>query len=286
MIAFSLMDSQDLTNQLIVTGPTCDEQKVASSPSSSQTIIHRCQEFGPFDILCGRGRVPKSLVGNRRFHQHIMKCLEEYVNLRSKLDKSNFIRSISDELSNDIGFRFLKKKTGSSSATPVTSSDYIELTQQEIYDKVGHTIRDLALKHYGSASIQRVTKSPSSTSYASSKASKMMKKQNAKNRPRPPPQQKQQSLMFVNGNDAPSSSSSSVTSSSASTYTSSYAAMEPQSCSIIPEELSITFTSSDACWNGPILDDFAESYLLAFCDVLCHEGSQDLFEPLPITWNM
>ena len=250
MIAFDLMETQDYTNKLIVNNINnrTGEQKL------SPTSIHRRHVWGELDVLCGRGRVPKGLVGNRRFQQHIMESTQMYTNLRSKQEKSSLIRSIAHHLRHNIGFRFLKKKTNKRAYTFIkrqqlkstngaSTSDFVELNEQEIYDKVGHSIRDLALKEYGSATIQRAAKYPS-----------------------------------AEWDDECSNDEGSTI--SVSSLASCRSNPKASACDF-PSEAHPT-TSTSSMTENPILDKHAEQYLLALCDISNFDEESD---PLPVTWN-
>ena len=154
--------------------------------------------LGDLDVLCGRGRVAQNLVGNQRFHTLIRSKLETYVNQRSKQDKSILIKTIASHCVTELGFRFLKKSNNasrkkllqppnqqqsskaSSAMSHLQLSQYVTLEDAEIYDKVGHALRDLAIKKYGTVLVHKDQVNGNSKSKKSTKASSSKKHQKKK----------------------------------------------------------------------------------------------------------
>ena len=148
----------------------------SAAADDSSVATDDCGELqlGPLDCLCGRGRVARNLEGNRRFQSEISRFVEEYVKLKTKQDKSIFIRHVMGHLCEEIGFRFVKKPAGrrttrlkdyhsikkesnkvdNNNDTKI-QDEYVELDAKEIYEKVGHSLRDLSVKLYGAKSSLR-----------------------------------------------------------------------------------------------------------------------------------
>ena len=91
----------------------------------------------PYDILCGRNRNSFNNIGNRRFRITINMNVEKYNALRSRHERSKFIASLAHTMRYEVGFRFLKKKSGKTSET-------IDLSDDEVRAKIGHALRDLS----------------------------------------------------------------------------------------------------------------------------------------------
>ncbi|CAJ1937962.1 unnamed protein product [Cylindrotheca closterium] len=91
----------------------------------------------PYDILCGRNRNSFNNIGNRRFRITINMNVEKYNALRSRHERSKFIASLAHTMRYEVGFRFLKKKSGKNSET-------IDLSDDEVRAKIGHALRDLS----------------------------------------------------------------------------------------------------------------------------------------------
>ena len=260
---FTTTDSMNLTDLIIgiTTSSTIRRtsfQQQQQQQSSNQQQKQQ-QKLGPLDVVCGRGRVAQTLAGNQRFQKVIDQHLEQYVTFQTKQDKSNLIRYVAQVCCEEIGFQFLKKQSGqsrkqkgsssssSSLAAKKMSNDYIKLDEQEIVNKIGHSFRDAALK---------LKKGNSSNSSISSTAKKEQKqKQN---------EQSTELCYYVDcssdndeNDDETSVITSSTTFSESSSIDSQHSWMyetviEPEP--LLPKRIS-----------EPILDNFAEQYLLNLC---------------------
>eukprot|EP00526_Cylindrotheca_closterium_P013946 CAMPEP_0113631676 /NCGR_PEP_ID=MMETSP0017_2-20120614/16461_1 /TAXON_ID=2856 /ORGANISM="Cylindrotheca closterium" /LENGTH=346 /DNA_ID=CAMNT_0000542195 /DNA_START=62 /DNA_END=1102 /DNA_ORIENTATION=+ /assembly_acc=CAM_ASM_000147 len=91
----------------------------------------------PYDIMCGRNRNSFNNIGNRRFRITINMNVEKYNALRSRHERSKFIANLAHTMRYEVGFRFLKKKSGKNSET-------VDLTDEEVRAKIGHALRDLS----------------------------------------------------------------------------------------------------------------------------------------------
>ena len=177
MIPINLTTNEQLTNKLIVVQNVAEDDdtsnKAAAAAAASATEAAAATStttvaLKELDVLCGRGRVAQKLVGNRNFHAVIESHLDTYIHQTTKQDKSNYIRCIGQKCVQDIGFRFVKKRNKGSRSkslvSPTTTGpqgdEYVILDTQEIYDKVGHALRDLAMKKYGSALTRKRQQQP------------------------------------------------------------------------------------------------------------------------------
>jgi hypothetical protein len=86
------------------------------------------------DILCGRGKAHAKHPGNIVFMEEIRASLKEYTNAGSRIEKSVMVTSVVNAII-DAGMRFLKYDT--------QFNQYVELSSDRAYQKVGHAIRDL-----------------------------------------------------------------------------------------------------------------------------------------------
>jgi hypothetical protein len=104
-----------------------------------QSVNHSVNELelGPYDVLCGRRKDSFNHVGNRRFRVIISLNLQRYINSPTRFDRSDMILSLVRELRDKVGVRFLKKK----------GSKFVELSEKECREKVGHALRDTAAQH-------------------------------------------------------------------------------------------------------------------------------------------
>ena len=203
--------------------------------------------------------------------------LEQYVTFQTKHDKSNLIRYVAQVCCEEIGFQFLKKQSGqsrkqkgsSSSLAKKMSNDYIKLDEQEIVNKIGHSFRDAALK---------LKKGNSGNNSISSIAKKEQQQQKQK-------QQNEQSTELgyyvdcCSDNDNDNDDETSViTSSTTFSESSSIDSQHSWMYETVIEHVPI----QQKRISEPILDNFAEQYLLNLCAQ--QEGDDDdcSMEPMSI----
>ena len=122
-----------------------------TSPPQSQVA-----DVGPYDVLCGRDREAFNNVGNRRFRVTVSMALDSYVNAKSRQDKGLVIVSIINKIRGN-GGKFIKWK----------KDRYVELTEKQMKEKVGHCLRDLSAARDGGG------RASASSSYKGSVASSM-----------------------------------------------------------------------------------------------------------------
>lgn len=121
--------------------PTIKAKKRPSSGSSGMTRIHS-SNLGPYDVICGRCVNAYNNVGNRRFRVTIRMNFTKYQANPSRQGRSLLFVSLVHFLKNEVGVRFFK---------PIRDKQrnqqgkwYIEMTEKEARDKVGHAFRDMA----------------------------------------------------------------------------------------------------------------------------------------------
>ena len=91
-------------------------------------------QLQPYDVVCGRNSSAFNHVGNRRFRFSMMMNLQRYMDAPTREEKTKIINSLVRFLQDDVGCRFLTK---------VDSSTYATMTNKQIREKVGHSLRDL-----------------------------------------------------------------------------------------------------------------------------------------------
>ena len=101
--------------------------------------------LGPYDILCGRCTAAFNNVGNRRFRVTIALNLDRYMKAPTRHDKTAVVISIVRILKGDVGARFLRKE----------GDEYVELTDKQAKEKVGHCLRDMVANHQQERRIER-----------------------------------------------------------------------------------------------------------------------------------
>jgi uncharacterized protein (DUF1330 family) len=109
-------------------------------PSTSRSVL------GPYDVICGRNKTAFNNIGNRRFRFTIALNLPQFVNAKSRKDKSSVIEKIK-EVVHQSGGKFLmmqdeqQELTGDD--TPVV---WTELNTKQTHLKIGHALRDAERK--------------------------------------------------------------------------------------------------------------------------------------------
>jgi hypothetical protein len=104
--------------------------------------------LGPNDILCGRCKMSFNHVGNQHFRATISLNLHQYLDARSRHEKSAIIVSLVRMLRNESGTRFLKN----------TKQGLVELSEKQAREKVGHALRDMAVAKQQSTMTERTEK--------------------------------------------------------------------------------------------------------------------------------
>ena len=101
----------------------------------------------PFDICSGRGKKNWNLEGNVAFRSYIQTKVAEYIDARTKVEKTKVVVTILSSLRQQ-GFQFLKEGK---------DKRYYDIGDKEARDKVGHSLRDqvTALKQKSQKSQQQ-----------------------------------------------------------------------------------------------------------------------------------
>jgi hypothetical protein len=85
---------------------------------------------GPKDVICGRDKVAYNNPGNRCFRVAINANIKNYLNAKTRMDRTEMILGLVRELRFE-GVRFLKRK----------GAEFVELDEQQFRNKVGHALR-------------------------------------------------------------------------------------------------------------------------------------------------
>ena len=191
------MASPCSSSRLVEKGLVAPLSSSQQSPSDSERII---RQVGPYDILVGRSSECFNNIGNRRFRLTISLNMSEYINAKTRDDKSWVIASVLRKMRQEAGYRFLKKVTVASSTaeheevlssktktskTTTTKNKkimkkkkntgsnsgeishyYVEVSEKKMREKVGHALRDLSVQLLQP---QSTPKSPATSKSASSK---------------------------------------------------------------------------------------------------------------------
>ena len=266
-----------LTSRSSSTGTVAD----ASSSNANSSRLNRRQDLaqlGPLDCLCGRGRIARNIAGNVRFNEEIEKHLDSYVALSSKQDKSRFIHNVTRYLCNDIGFRFVKKPTGrraprrmsypgvTAAAAATTDTPFVELDEREIYEKVGHALRDIAVKRYGTASSKR----------------KRQREEGKTNSRTGVAQRLQQQKTPTYQNESNNNESNEYMRSFQRNVDNLVSPIMTGINSINPAT-NVGMAANPSSPGGSILDNLTRRHLLSQHN---HNEAVDLLEPLPVSWGI
>ena len=108
--------------------------------------------LGPYDVICGRGKLSFNNIGNRRFRMIIGMNGSKYNNINSRHWKGLFIRSLVDTFVNEIGAKYYKMDRNN-------TKQLIELTKTQRREKIGHALRDVVAFQESQQKLQRETMS-------------------------------------------------------------------------------------------------------------------------------
>ena len=89
-------------------------------------------QVGPNDVVCGRGKGSYNRPGNKKFRLMVQDHVQEYVQAKTKLDKSMVLSAIVEKVREENGGRFVKQKKGV----------WHEIGDEQAREKVGHAIRE------------------------------------------------------------------------------------------------------------------------------------------------
>ena len=122
----------------------------ALSNTSTKASLGMSFEPGAYDVVCGRGKGSYNRPGNKKFRALVATYIPQYMNARSKVDKSMILNSIIDKVRSftnpDTGrpaqfVKFSKKEGG-----------WTEIGDDLAREKVGHAMREaIAANDTGSA---------------------------------------------------------------------------------------------------------------------------------------
>ena len=121
------------TQQSASTCPIQTQQSAFAFPIQTQQSANTC-ELKDTDVICGRSKSAFEHIGNRRFRVTISIFLRRYLENTNRLDRSMLIYEIIDTV-HESGSRFLKESS---------NGEWVELSQKERRNKVGHALRDAA----------------------------------------------------------------------------------------------------------------------------------------------
>ena len=113
--------------------PIHTQQSAFAFPIQTQQSANTC-ELNDTDVICGRSKSAFEHIGNRRFRVTISIFLRRYLENTNRLDRSMLIYEIIDTV-HESGSRFLKESS---------NGEWVELSQKERRNKVGHALRDAA----------------------------------------------------------------------------------------------------------------------------------------------
>ena len=149
-----LVPSTVMVRTTMSSGRPQEQTATEVSPQESTHIVPR--ELTGYDILCGRNKLAFNHVGNRRFRVTISLFLNQYFQKPGRTDRSILILHILETI-HKAGGRFLKEETNShgndddsmsTSSSGSNSSYWVELSEKEQRNKIGHALRDAAAAYH------------------------------------------------------------------------------------------------------------------------------------------
>jgi hypothetical protein len=111
--------------------------KNVSAKKSLAMVTKSVHCLGPYDVICGRHKDAWNNVGNRRFRIIVALSVVKYIHAPTRAHKSTVIRDIVDTIHSS-GGRFLQQYKCRNAST------WEELDEKQMYDKVGHALRDMS----------------------------------------------------------------------------------------------------------------------------------------------
>lgn len=72
--------------------------RVSAGDATDETRLVDGFTPGPFDVICARGKTPRSHAGNIRMQELITELMDEYSSAKTKLDKSMIVTNVVDSV--------------------------------------------------------------------------------------------------------------------------------------------------------------------------------------------
>jgi len=130
-LGFSSMSPPAFLTKFQITLPSA----ITSMVSVDSTPLDEDYVPSDYDVVCGRGKGVYNKPGNRRFRAIVRTHVDEYVSMKSKIDKSQLLNRIIDEVraQNNGTASFVKQgKDGT----------WFDIGDEQAREKVGHAIRE------------------------------------------------------------------------------------------------------------------------------------------------
>lgn len=129
MTAWTLAFTNDFLSkyQLLVPSAVAD---LSSTMESAQ--LEDNYQPSKYDVLCGRGKGSYNRSGNKRFRELVQAHVGDYLNAKTKYDKSSVLNMIVDRVRSKGMARFVAMKDGA----------WFEISDEQAREKVGHSMRE------------------------------------------------------------------------------------------------------------------------------------------------
>jgi hypothetical protein len=115
------------------TRTTKQEEELLLRYSTFSAPLGRDYQINNYDVMCGRGKHALNSIGNRRFRITCGMHLEQYLNSKTRAEKSARVTQIV-EIVRSSGGHFVKQDA--------TTKQWFEIGDTRAADKVGHALRD------------------------------------------------------------------------------------------------------------------------------------------------
>lgn len=122
--------------------PTSSETKQFSSQAQPCQIRQDGYVLGAYDVICGRGNQCRDHHGNIFFRKVIEKNLANYVQAKTKSDKSNVVSQIVDAV---------RKEGGDFVRIEESNERWCPVSERALREKVGQSLRDVLHTQYRSS---------------------------------------------------------------------------------------------------------------------------------------
>jgi hypothetical protein len=112
------------------------------------------QVLGCNDVICGRHKDACANIGNRRFRILVAMLTPKYIQAPTRAHKSMVIREVVETI-HGCGGRFVHHRKMKQCTNGITMI-WEELSEKQIYDKVGHAFRDMSVSIQEKSDIKNI----------------------------------------------------------------------------------------------------------------------------------
>jgi hypothetical protein len=147
-------ESSETNNETGSTGPREAAMPAAEliirpdSAASNENLLAEDFTPGDDDVICGRGKKCYSHKGNKRFRERVILMLDEYKRAKSKLDKSNVLSRVVDQVRH-------QSPSGGFVKQSATTGRWFEVGDFLAREKTSQAFRDALHDRYKSSNLAK-----------------------------------------------------------------------------------------------------------------------------------